>query len=65
MNKKTSFLAGDDSHEQSAVKPIGNEDKPGTQENKHGALNEKATLNDGASSSSNSIFGSFLSFSFH
>lgn len=53
-----SFLAGDDFHELSAFipKPVGhqmNEDKPGTQENKHDALN------DGAISSSNSIFCSF------
>jgi len=59
-----SFLAGDDFHEHSAVisKPVGhqmNEDKPGTQENKHDALNEKTALNDGAISSSNSIFCSF------
>lgn len=59
-----SFLSEDDFHEYSAVisKPVGNqmnEDKPGKQENKHGAVNEKTTLNDGAISSSNSIFCSF------
>ena len=56
-----SFLAGDDFYEHTAVitRPVGNqmnEPKPGTQENKHGALNDITTFNDGAISSSNSVF---------
>ena len=56
-----SFLVGYDFHEHTAVitRPVGNqmnEQKPGTQENKHGALNDKTTFNDGAISSSNSVF---------
>lgn len=62
MSKKwhtyTSFLAGDDFHEQTAIRPVGNqmnEDKPVKQENKHGMLDDKTTFNDGVFSSSNNL----------
>lgn len=67
MSKKwhtyTTFLAGDDSHEQTAIRPLGNqinEDKPVKQENKHGMLDDKTTFNDGVFSSGNSL--TFVSF---
>ena len=37
-----------------------NDDKPGTQENKQSALNDKTAMNDVAISSSNSVFCYFL-----
>ena len=63
MSKKwhtyTTFLAADDSHEQTAIRPLGNqmnEDQPGTQESKQTALNGETAMNGVASSSSNSLF---------
>ena len=64
INKKKwhtyiSFFAGDDVHEQTDTRLVGNqikEDKSFTQENKLGALDDKTKFNDGVSSSSNSFF---------